>query len=205
MLKLVEIKEDSSKKIEIYNNLYRNLLSISVEFYHNDNMLFPDFDLEYPYKFEAYSAIPNINETNSNSSNSINILSYNSLMTIDETKYNNRGYRKVLKLKSIPKKVENGELLLYFYNNNLQLLHSTNVSQKLGCVIEEELQNLIVSFIDTYSRHNEKRNKTSFKIIEEFDLNQIFKLTLFVKVGVFNEIADIYYTTEFVIKDEVTL
>lgn len=157
MLKLVEIKEDSSKKIEVYNNLYHNLLSFSVEFYDNDNMLFPDFDLEYPYKFEAYSAIPNINETNSNSSNSINILSYNSLMTIDETKYNNRGYRKILKLKNIPKKVENGELLLYFYNNNLQLLHSTNVCQKFGCVIEEELQDLIVSFIDTYSRHNEKK------------------------------------------------
>lgn len=204
MLTLYQVDKSSTKTIRISDGM-RDLLKFNIEFYHNDNMLFPDFNLEYPYKFEAHSAIPNINEKNSSSSNPINILSYNSLMTIDETKYNNRGYRKVLKLKSIPKKVENGELLLYFYNNNLQLLHSSNICQKFGCVIEEELQNLIVSFIDTYSRHNEKRNKTSFKIIEEFDLNQIFKLTLFVKVGVFNEIDDIYYTTEFVIKDEITL
>ncbi len=182
MLNLREVNKYSTKTIRISNGM-SDLFEFKIEFYNTDNMLFPDFDLKYPYKFKATDCILKTNEITSN-----------------------RKYLKILKVENLPKKVETGELLLYFCNNNLQLLHKHDLIQpKFGCVTEEDNGNLLVSFIDNYYPHSRTRIKSDFTLIEEFNLNKIFNLTIFLKVGVSNQITDIYYTSDFVIKDEITL
>lgn len=201
MLTLYEVDKSSTKTIRVSNGM-RDLFEFNIEFYHNDNMLFPDFDLEYPYKFEINDSISN----KFGIINSTSIISYNSLMTVYETKYNKKRYWKKLKLKDSPKKVETGELLLYFCNNNLQLLHKKNlILTKFGCVIEEDNGNLFVRFVDNHSTKNTIINKADFTLIEEFNLNKIFNLTILIKVGSFNQIDTIYYTTDCVIKNEMLL
>ena len=183
MLNLREVNKYSTKTIKISNGI-SDLFKLKIEFYNTDNILFPDFDLEYPYKFRAT----------------------NHLLETNEIKYIKRNYRKILKIKTLPKKVETGELLLYFCNNNLQLLHKHDLIQpKFGCVTEEDNGNLLVSFIDNYYPHSRTRIKSDFTLIEEFNLNKIFNLTILVKVGSFNQIENLYYTTDCVIKNEILL
>ena len=183
MLNLREVNKYSTKTIKISNGI-SDLFKLKIEFYNTDNILFPDFDLEYPYKFRAT----------------------NHLLETNKTKYIKRKYQKILKVETIPKKVENGELLLYFCNNNLQLLHKYNIlDSKFGFVTEEDNGNLFVSFVDTYSTKNRIRNKSDFTIIGEFNLNKIFNLTILIKVGSFNQIENLYYTTDCVIKNEMLL
>ena len=183
MLNLREVNKYSTKTIKISNGI-SDLFKLKIEFYHNDNMLFPDFGLEYPYKFRAT----------------------NHILKTNERTYIKRKYQKILKVETIPKKVENGELLLYFCNNNLQLLHKYNIlDSKFGFVTEEDNGNLFVSFVDTYSTKNRIRNKSDFTIIGEFNLNKIFNLTILIKVGSFNQIEALYYTTDCVIKNEMLL
>lgn len=183
MLNLREVNKYSTKTIRISNGM-SDLFEFKIEFYNTDNILFPDFDLEYPYKFRAT----------------------NHLLETNETKYIKRNYRKILKIKTLPKKVETGELLLYFCNNNLQLLHKHDlIKPKFGCVIEENHGDLFVNFIDNYSTQSRIINKSNFNIVEEFNLNKIFNLTILVKVGSFNQIENLYYTTDCVIKNEILL
>lgn len=82
MLTLYEVDKSSTKTIRISNGM-GDLFEFNIEFYHNDNMLFPDYDLEYPYKFEARSAILNSNETPMSTTNQIMLYSYNSLILLD--------------------------------------------------------------------------------------------------------------------------
>ena len=92
MLTLYEVDKSSTKTIKISNGM-SDLFEFNIEFYHNDNILFPDFDLEYPYKFEINDSISN----KFGIINSTSIISYNSLMTVYETKYNKKQYWKKLK------------------------------------------------------------------------------------------------------------
>lgn len=201
MFKVERIKEDSSEKIKIYNSMMTNLLDFNVEYYQEDNLLFPDYALEYSYKFEIHSSILK----NMSTSNHIMLCSYNSLIMLDNSNDNYRGYKKVLKLKQKPKKVKREKLLLYFNNNNLYLLEAYNIKTQLGVVVDEGDDYFILSYIDPHYTKTVKRAKKNYKIIKEFNLNKIFTLTILVKVDIFNEISEIYYTTNFVMKDEITL
>lgn len=206
MLTLYEVDKSSTKTIRISNGM-GDLFEFNIEFYHNDNMLFPDYDLEYPYKFEARSAILNSNETPMSTTNQIMLYSYNSLILLDEYNHNYRGYEKTLKIKHKPKKVKRGELLLYFNNNKLYLLETNNIKPQLGVVVDEDEgdNDLIVSYIDTHYKRTVKTSKEDYKIIKEFNLNKIFNLTILIKVGSFNQIDTIYYTTDCVINNEMLL
>ena len=205
MLTINRIKDDSSEKINIYNSMGANLLNFNIEYYQEDNILFPDYDLEYPYKFEARSAILNSNETPMSTTNQIMLYSYNSLILLDEYNHNYRGYEKTLKIKHKPKKVKRGELLLYFNNNKLYLLETNNIKPQLGVVVDEGDNDFIVSYIDTHYKRTVKTSKEDYKIIKEFNLNKIFNLTILIKVGFFNQIDTIYYTTDCIIKNEMLL
>lgn len=181
MLTLYEVDKSSTKTIRVSNGM-RDLFEFNIEFYHNDNMLFPDFGLEYPYKFRATDFILKTNE-----------------------KTTNRKYQKILKVENQPKKVETGELLLYFNNNKLYLLETYNIKPQLGVVVDEGDNDFIVSYIDTHYKRTVKTSKEDYKIIKEFNLNKIFNLTILVKVGYFNQINDIYYTDDCIIKNEMLL
>lgn len=182
MLTLYEVDKSSTKTIKISNGM-SDLFEFNIEFYHNDNMLFPDFGLEYPYKFRAT----------------------NHILKTNERTYIKRKYRKILKLENPPKKVETGELLLYFNNNKLYLLETNNIKPQLGVVVDEGDDDFIVSYIDTHYKRTVKTSKEDYKIIKEFNLNKIFTLTILVKVESFNQIENLYYTTDCVIKNEILL
>lgn len=181
MLTLYEVDKSSTKTIRVSNGM-GDLFEFNIEFYHNDNMLFPDFGLEYPYKFRATDFILKTNE-----------------------KTTNRKYQKIIKVENQPKKVETGELLLYFNNNKLYLLETNNIKPQLGVVVDEGDNYFIVSYIGTHYKRTVKTSKEDYKIIKEFNLNKIFNLTILVKAGYFNQITDIYYTDDCIIKNELLL
>ena len=184
VLKINTIEKGSTKSIEIFYKNY-NSININIEYYERDNLLFPNHELENPYKFECYKRIFNKNDINFNR--------------------NYRGYQKILKLKNKPKKLKNVELLLHLCNNNLQLLSQTCIISRIGFVVEEEFQDFIISFVEIDHTETRKINKKNYRKLEEFNLNKIFTLNLLVKVGSFNQIEDLYYTTDCVIKNELLL
>ena len=55
MLTLYEVDKSSTKTIRISNGM-GDLFEFNIEFYHNDNMLFPDYDLEYPEVWHLWNS-----------------------------------------------------------------------------------------------------------------------------------------------------
>lgn len=177
----------SGKRIEVFDG--PNIFNINIEYYEKDNIFEMDnlkilhlqnSLLPLHYEFRCFKALNDMK---------------------------NITYNKKLTMCSAPKRVQKFELLIFFKNGHLQLLENINNNNFLdiGWILEETSGCFIISNIfEDIIKKSKTLKKSMYNVLEDIVLDTVLplELTFLVKINSFNQITDIYYTTNRVLKKE---